>query len=93
MIRAVKTTSKMQPMKVPAGVFEIIRKEAANPGKNVHIISSGKKWAVKMAGTSRAIKIYNTKEEALHRAKKLVKSGRAEMIINHKYDGSFTIVR
>lgn len=73
--------------------FEIIRNEAANPGKRVHIIASGDKWAVKMAGASRATKIYDTKEEALKRAKSIVKHGNAEVIVNHRDDGSFTIIK
>jgi hypothetical protein len=85
--------SEKRLVKIPEQVFDVIRYEAKNPGKIVHIIASGNKWAVKMAGASRATKIFPEKKNALHRARKMVKKGSAESIISHARDGSFTIVK
>jgi hypothetical protein len=93
MSRSAKISSGSESVKLPSGVFDILRNEAAHPGKRVHIIASGKKWAVKMAGALRAVKIYDSKDAALKKAKEMIRNGSAESIISHKTDGSFTIVK
>ena len=49
----------------------------------IHIISSGKKWCVKKAGATRAIKIEKHREEAYYYARKL-----SDNIVVHNKDGS-----
>lgn len=63
----------------------------AKPSTKTYHISKRKadnKWQVKMAGGSRAIKLFNTQAEAIDFAKKLAESQEARIVI-HKEDGSF----
>jgi|AntRauTorckE6833_2_1112554.scaffolds.fasta_scaffold100117_2 hypothetical protein len=50
-----------------------------------HVIKRDDGWAVKRQGTSRASKVYQTQNEAVKGAKKLIRSSE---IIVHKRDGS-----
>lgn len=44
-----------------------MRKSAARPDV-VHVLSDGKKWAVKREGTSKAFKVFSHRTDAINRA-------------------------
>jgi len=52
---------------------------------NLHVVPKQQGWAVKVAGSSRAARVYDTQAEAIEAAKKAAK-GRAEVIL-HGRDG------
>ncbi|MFO7903201.1 MAG: DUF2188 domain-containing protein [Planctomycetota bacterium] len=54
--------------------------------KNIHIIPSGKKWAVKPAGSSAASSTHRTQSAAEQAARKLAKQNQSELVI-HRPDG------
>lgn len=62
-------------------------RKAASSKKNgkVHVISRQSGWAVKSEGTSRASKIYKTKNEAVKGAKS---TSKGRDVVVHKKDGS-----
>lgn len=65
--------------------------EKAKPVTKTYHVSKRKtenKWQVKMAGGSRAIKMFITQAEAIDFAKKLAENQEAKIVI-HKEDGSF----
>jgi len=48
-----------------------------------HVISSGKRWAVKRSGAKRASSVYDHREVAYHHARLL-----ADNVVVHRKDGS-----
>lgn len=56
--------------------------------KTYHVIPRFYDWAVKKSGASRATAIYKTKQEAIDKAKKLVKKSESSQIVIHKSDGT-----
>ena len=52
--------------------------------KNQHVIPSGKNWAVKGAGNSKATRIVKTQKEATTIARKISKNQGSEMFIHGK---------
>ncbi len=55
-------------------------------GKNQHVVPSGKNWAVKGAGNSKATKVVPTQEKAIKVAQKIAKNEKSEVVI-HRPDG------
>lgn len=54
--------------------------------RNQHVVPSGKNWAVKGAGASRATEIASTKSQAVDRAREISRAQGTELII-HGRDG------
>lgn len=54
--------------------------------KTNHVVPSSSGWAVKKSGASRASKIFETKDKAVHYGVKLSKSEKTELYI-HKQNG------
>ncbi len=54
--------------------------------KNQHVVPSGKNWAIKGAGNSKATKIVTTQQEATKIAREIAKNQGSEMFI-HKRNG------
>ena len=52
--------------------------------KNQHVVPSGKNWAVKGAGNSKATKIVKTQKEATIIAREIAKNQSSEMFIHGK---------
>ncbi len=52
--------------------------------KNQHVVPSGKNWAVKGAGNSKATKIVKTQKEASSIAREIAKNQGSEMFIHGK---------
>ncbi|MEE9363137.1 MAG: DUF2188 domain-containing protein [Cellulophaga sp.] len=50
--------------------------------KNQHVVPSGKNWAVKGAGNSKATKIVQTQKEATTIAREIAKNQGSEMLIH-----------
>lgn len=50
--------------------------------KNQHVVPSGKKWAVKGAGNSKATRILQTQKEASKIARDIAKNQGSEMFIH-----------
>ncbi|PCJ67290.1 MAG: hypothetical protein COA58_02940 [Bacteroidetes bacterium] len=50
--------------------------------KNQHVVPSGKNWAVKGAGNSKATKIVQTQKEAATIAREIAKNQGSEMLIH-----------
>ena len=70
---------------------EQVKTEKAKPATKTYHVSKRKsenKWQVKMAGGSKAIKMFITQAEAIDFAKKLAENQEAKVVI-HKEDGSF----
>jgi hypothetical protein len=64
----------------------VTKKKLETQNKRVHVIKRDEGWAVKKQGTSRASRIYKSKEDAVEGAQKFKKSGH-DLVI-HKKDGS-----
>jgi hypothetical protein len=60
-------------------------KKATNCNKRIHVISRNDGWAVKKEGSSRASKIYSTKNAAVKGARK---TSKGHDVVVHKKDGS-----
>lgn len=54
--------------------------------RNQHVVPSGKDWAVKGAGASRATEILPTKSQAVNRAREISQNQGTELFI-HGQDG------
>lgn len=54
--------------------------------RNQHVVPSGKDWAVKGAGSSRATEILSTKSQAVGRAREISRNQGTELIV-HGRDG------
>jgi len=54
--------------------------------KSNHVISTGKKWAVKKSGASRASKVFDLKQDAVGYGRDISKKEKTELYI-HKMDG------
>ena len=86
--------AKEQPAKAQAEVKaedkEEVRTQAQPANKTYHVSKrkSDGRWQVKMAGGSRAIKLFFTQLEAIDFAKKLAENQEAKIVI-HKEDGTF----
>lgn len=52
------------------------------PKKNQHVVPSGKDWAVKGAGNSKATRIVETQKEASKIAREIAKNQGSEMFIH-----------
>lgn len=64
----------------------MIKNTSSDSAKRAHVIKRESGWAVKKQGSERAIKIYDTKAEAVKGAEKLKNKGHD--IIVHRQDGS-----
>jgi len=53
----------------------------------VHVLQRGDKWIVKMAGASRAYRVYKTRQEALDKGKEMATRNKTERLL-HRADGS-----
>ena len=53
-------------------------------GKNQHIVTHGRGWAVKGAGNEKATKITETKKEAIGIGKGIAKHQKSELVIHGK---------
>jgi uncharacterized protein DUF2188 len=60
-------------------------KKTTRSNKRIHVISRDGGWAVKKEGSSRASKIYSTKDAAVRGAKK---TSKGQDVVVHKKDGS-----
>ena len=69
---------------------EEVKSQAQSSNKTYHVSKrkSDGRWQVKMAGGSRAIKLFFTQLEAIDFAKKLAENQEAKIVI-HKEDGTF----
>ena len=67
-----------------------VKADKLKPNKTYHIAKRkvDNRWQVKMAGGSKAIKLFNTQYEAIDFAKKLAENQEAKIVI-HKEDGTF----
>lgn len=54
--------------------------------KNVHVTKRENGWAVKTAGSEKAVKITNTQKEAIELGKSIAKNQQSELVI-HGTDG------
>ena len=63
-------------------------RQAGSSVENAHLIVSNGHWKLVKEGNDRATAIFQSKEEAIERAKIYVRSGNAKAIIIHKPDGS-----
>jgi len=56
-----------------------------------HVVydSSDEKWKVKLQGATRASAAFDTKQEAIDRARELAKNNEPSQVIVHKKDGTF----
>jgi uncharacterized protein YdaT len=54
--------------------------------RNQHVVPSGKDWAVKGAGSSRATEVLPTKSQAVGRAREISRNQGTELIV-HGRDG------
>jgi len=62
-------------------------KKAASLSNRVHVLPQTGKWSVRIQGTSKASKIFGTKNEAISCAKDLARSQPATAILVHNKDG------
>ena len=56
--------------------------------QRVHIISREKAWSVKREGSKKALRVFDSKRDALNLAHKLLSDRQATEVIVHKTDGS-----
>jgi|GEM_PF-6064850 hypothetical protein len=63
-------------------------KDNKNDGKYIHVINREKKWAVRIGGASKAIRLLPSRESAISYAKKLRDKSDDFRMIVHKTDGT-----
>lgn len=56
--------------------------------KVVHVVPHGDDWAIKTEGAGKAAGVYDRKDEAIDRAKKMAKAAPLGQIKIHKRDGT-----
>ena len=54
----------------------------------VHVVTRGKRWAVKKECNLRATAVYQDKQDAIRHAIRILSQGGCDHIIVHKADGS-----
>ncbi|OHE41492.1 MAG: hypothetical protein A2Y16_05480 [Tenericutes bacterium GWF2_57_13] len=56
---------------------------------NVHVVPHGKEWAVERANAQRPSNVFDTKKEAMERAREIAKNAQVELIPHNK-DGQIS---
>lgn len=82
--------AERKEIKPGSNILKLVAQSAASKSNHVHVISRGNKWIVRRNKASRALRIFNTIDEAIENATLYVNTGKAVFAVVHDRNGMVT---